>query len=148
MVEERGTIEDCLLRHWQLEGIDFDASHEIYHDDAVLEFPQSGERFVGKDRFLTWRRKYPAKLDFRIRKITHDGDLWVVEGLISYDDSPWMFTTNILHFRDSRVDWERLYVMEGWEAAAWRAEWAERFDPLGAITPADWRENVRIGPKP
>ena len=30
--------------------------------------------------------------------------------------------------------------MDGWEAAEWRAPWAERFDPLEAITPADWRE--------
>jgi hypothetical protein len=24
-----------------------DAAHEIYYEDAVLEFPQSGERFEG-----------------------------------------------------------------------------------------------------
>jgi hypothetical protein len=75
MDEDR--IRDALLRHWQFEGIDYDKSHEIYHEDAVLEFPQSGERFVGRQNFLTWRKQYPAKLDFRIRKITHDGDLWV-----------------------------------------------------------------------
>ena len=138
MDEDR--IRDALVRHWQFEGIDYDKSHEIYHEDAVLEFPQSGERFVGRENFLTWRKQYPAKLDFQIRRITHDGDLWVTENLISYDGGPWMFTLNILTFRGDRIAHERLYVMEGWEAAEWRAAWAERFDPLGAITPADWRE--------
>ncbi len=138
MDEDR--IRDALMRHWQFEGIDYNKSHEIYHEDAVLEFPQSGERFVGRDNFLAWRKQYPAKLDFRIRKISHGGDLWVTENLISYDGGPWMLTLNILTFRGDRIAHERLYVMEGWEAAEWRAPWAERFDPLEAITPTDWRE--------
>jgi len=136
---DESAIREGLLQHWRFEGVDYDKSHEIYHDDAVLEFPQSGERFVGKDRFLTWRRKYPAKLDFRIRRIGHSGDLWVTENLISYDGSPWMFTINILTFRGAKIAHERLYVFEGFEPAEWRGEWAERFDPLEAITPEDWR---------
>jgi hypothetical protein len=55
--------------------------------------------------------------------------------LISYDGSAWMFTVNILRFRDDRIVHERLYVMEGFEAAPWRADWAETFDPLGATVP-------------
>lgn len=136
---DESRIRDGLLQHWRFEGIDYDKSHEIYHDDAVLEFPQSGERFVGKESFLEWRKNYPAKLDFRIRRITSDGDLWVTENLISYDGSPWMFTVNILEFRGDKIAHERLYVLEGFEAAAWRAPWAEMFDPLEAITPSDWR---------
>jgi hypothetical protein len=34
------------LRH-HLDATDTDVAHEIYHEDAVLEFPQSGERFEG-----------------------------------------------------------------------------------------------------
>ena len=139
---EEESIREALLDHWRYEGIDYDRSHEIYHDDAVLEFPQSGERFVGKQAFLTWRKRYPAELDFRIRRISHDGNLWVTENLISYDGSPWMFTLNILRFRNGRIAHERLYVMDGFEAAPWRAEWAQRFDPLEAITPEDWRTSL------
>ena len=130
---------EALMRHWRYEGIDYDKSHEIYHDDAVLEFPQSGERFVGKENFLTWRKQYPADLDFRMRRITHDGDLWVAENLISYDGSPWMFTVSILQLRGDKIAHERLYIMEGFEAAAWRAQWSEVFDPLEAMTPPHWR---------
>ena len=141
-------IREALMRHWQLEGIDTERSHDVYHDDAVLEFPQSGERFVGKRNFIAWRLKYPASLDFRVRRITHAGDLWVAENLISYDGSPWWFTVSIMEFRGDKIARERVYVMEGWEPADWRAEWAELFDRHEAITPANWREDVRAAEKP
>jgi hypothetical protein len=145
MEMDEAVIRDGLVRHWRYEGIDYDKSHEIYRDDAILEFPQSGERFVGKQSFLTWRKKYPANLDFRIRRISHHGDLWVAENLLSYDGGPWMFSVNILQLRDDKIAHERIYIMEGFEAAAWRAEWAEMFDPLEALTPADWREGADTG---
>jgi hypothetical protein len=50
-----------------------------------------------------------------------------------------MFTVYILRFRGDKIAHERVYVSEGFEAAPWRAEWAEMFDPLEAITPEDWR---------
>ncbi len=97
--------------------MDYDISQEIYHEDAVLEFPQSGERFVGRDAFMTWRRKYPADLKFKLRRMTGGGDFWVTENLISYDGSPFMFTLNILKFRGDKIANEYLYVMEGFAAA-------------------------------
>ena len=116
-----------LRRHWQYSGKDEDIAHEIYHDDAVLEFPQSGERFEGVENFREWRRQYPAELKFHTRRITHREDLVVVENLISYDSAPWMYTVSLLEFRDDRVAHERIYIMEGWEAAEWRSQWrAER----------------------
>lgn len=132
-------IRDALLQHWRFAGADEDRAGEIYHADAILEFPQSGERFVGVDNFQTWRKQYPAKLDFRVRRIAHEGRLWVVENLISYDSGPWMFTVNILEFRGTKVAHERIYIMDGWDAAEWRTPWAEQFDPLKGITPDDWR---------
>ena len=53
------------------------------HDDAVLEFPQSGERFEGVDNFREWREQYPAQVEFRLRRITGSGDVWVGEVSIS-----------------------------------------------------------------
>ena len=82
---------------------DFDERHEMYADDAVLEFPQSGERFVGKQNFMTWRKAYPANVTYRIRRITGSGDLWVTEILVSYDGSAPMFGLDILRFRDGKV---------------------------------------------
>ena len=56
MLEEADLLQ-ALKRHWEYSGKDEDISHEIYHDDAVLEFPQSGERFEGVQNFREWRRR-------------------------------------------------------------------------------------------
>jgi SnoaL-like domain len=113
----------ALKRHWDYTGRDEDIAHEIYHDDAVLEFPQSGERFEGVANFREWRRRYPAHLAFHTRRITHRDDLAVVENLISYNGAPWMYTVNLLEFRGDKVVHERIYIMDGWQAAEWRAPW-------------------------
>jgi hypothetical protein len=86
----------ALKRHWDYSGKDEDIAHEIYHEDAVLEFPQSGERFEGVENFREWRRQYPAHLAFYTRRISHCDDLAVVENLISYNGAPWMYTVNLL----------------------------------------------------
>ena len=142
---DEATVRAALMRHWAYEGVDFEISHEIYHDDAVLEFPQSGERFVGRSNFQTWRQRYPAKVKFRIRRISGLANLWVTEYLISYDDGPWMFVVNILTFRGDRVAHEAIYIMEGFDAAEWRKPWATPFDPLESVAPEEWREGEPFG---
>ena len=124
-------LRTALERHWAAGGKDADIEQEIYHDDAVLEFPQSGERFEGVPNFKEWRRQYPAELEFHIRRITRRDDLVVAENLISYNGAPWMFTVNLMNFRGDKVAHERIYIMEGWEAAEWRAPWraSEPADP-------------------
>ena len=47
MSMDEASVRAQLERHWEYAGTDQDIAHEIYHDDAVLEFPQSGERFEG-----------------------------------------------------------------------------------------------------
>lgn len=119
-------------RHWEHIGTDVDISHEMYHDDAVLEFPQSGERFEGVANFKEWRSQYPADVRYRIRRMTAREDLVVVECSLSYNGGPWQFGVQLLDFRGAKVARERIYVMEGWEAPEWRARWRSE-------TPADPR---------
>ena len=39
----------ALERHWTASAAgDQDGEHEIYHDDAIVEYPQSGERIRGR----------------------------------------------------------------------------------------------------
>lgn len=120
------TLDDATLRaelerHWAYSGKDEDIASEIYHPEAVLEFPQSGERFEGVENFREWRRRYPAELEFKTRRIARGDHLVVAENLISYDGGPWMFTVNLLEYRGDKVAHERIYITEGWEAAEWRA---------------------------
>ena len=76
---DEATLLAALRRHWEYEATDKDISHEIYHDDAVLEFPQSQERFEGKANFIVWRKMYSAALEFKIRRIRGRGDFWVAQ---------------------------------------------------------------------
>jgi hypothetical protein len=102
---------------------DSDGAHGIYHVDAVLEFPQSGERFEGLVNFKEWREQYPADVRFDVRRISGSGDVWVRELTVSYDGGPPMLGIAVLEFRGDRVANERIYVTETWEAPAWREPW-------------------------
>lgn len=100
---------------------DSDGAHAIYRDDAVLEFPQSGERFEGLANFKAWREQYPSDVQFDVRRISGSGDVWVREMTVSYDCSSPMLGIAVLEFDGDRVATERIYITEPWEAPAWRA---------------------------
>jgi len=101
-----------------------DVAHEIYVDDAVLEFPQSGERFEGVENFREWRRQYPAmQVEFDVRRVRGGGDVWVTELRVRYDGGRWNYGVEILEFRGDKVARETIYVMDGFEAPEWRSPW-------------------------
>lgn len=127
---DQSVLLDKVRRYFEYAGKDVDRAHEIYHEDAVLEFPQSGERFEGVANFREWRRQYPAEVRFRVQRITAREDLVVVEVLANYDGGPWNYGVQLLEFRDDKVARERIYGGEAWEAPEWRAPWR-------ADTPAD-----------
>jgi SnoaL-like domain len=127
---DQSVVLEHLRQHREYLGTGVDRSHQMFHDDAVLEFPQSGERFEGVANFREWRRQYPADVEVRIRRITVREDLAVVECSISYQGGPWQYGIQLLEFRGEKVARERVYVMEGWDAPDWRAPWR-------ADTPAD-----------
>ena len=118
---DEATVRAMLEQHFT--SGDPDLSHAMYHDDAVLEFPQSGERFEGVDNFREWRSNYPADTAVEFREIRGGDDVWVAEISIAYDEGPKMLGLSILEFRDDKIARESIYVAEGWEPPDWRAEW-------------------------
>ncbi len=112
-----------LEQHFEYAGSDPDIAHEMYHDDAVLEFPQSGERFVGVENFREWRSNYPASTTFEFREIRGRDDLWVAELSVRYDQGPPSFGVSILELRGDKIARESIYVTEGFEPPEWRAQW-------------------------
>ena len=102
---------------------DPDASHAMYHEDAVLEFPQSGERFEGVENLRDWRSNYPASTTVEFREIRGREDFWIAEVSISYDDNPPNLGISILEFRGDKIARESIYVTDPWEAPEWRAQW-------------------------
>jgi hypothetical protein len=135
----------AIVQNLRYGGSDYEKSHAMYHEDAILEFPQSGERFIGLPSFLEWRKQYPAAVRYRIRRITGSGELWVNEILVSYNGSPWTMGFSMVRFRGDKIAREVIYVADGWDAAAWRAPWATMFDREASIDVAEWRDGEPYG---
>ena len=105
MADESRVLE-VVKRYFEYVGADVDRAEEIYHEDAVLEFSQSGERFEGVATFTEWRRQYPADMDkvrFELRRVTVREDLAVVELRATYDGESWLQGVQLLEFRDDKV---------------------------------------------
>lgn len=121
------TIRRLILDHYSAAGTDERHVADVYADDIVLEFPQSGERIRGKENIIAFRAAYPAQVRIQPRRIVGSGDVWVIESTISYDGVP-QYLASIWEFRDGKVVHETAYVTEGWAAPGWRAQWVEPMD--------------------
>jgi hypothetical protein len=120
---DAATLRAMLEQHFEYARSDPDRAHAMYHDDAVLEFPQSGERFVGVENFREWRSGYPASTSFGFREIRGRDDLWVAEVTVRYDGGTQNFGVSIIVLRGERIARESIYVAEGFEPPEWRARW-------------------------
>ena len=115
-----------LERHWKASDAgDFDVEHEIYREDAVLDYPQSGERIRGRHNIQQSRFLQPNKKRFTVRRITGSGDLWVSEFTLSYDEIP-SYTVSIMEFRDGLVAHETQYFADRFQPSPSRAHLVER----------------------
>ena len=121
-------IRVALDQHWAAsDASDFETEHLIYHEDAVLEYPQSGERTRGRRNIQGQRASQPNKKRFSIRRIIGGGDLWVTEFILTYDGNP-SYTVSIMEFRDDKVARETQYFADPFVAPTSRAQWVERMD--------------------
>ena len=118
-------IRQALNLHWAAsDANDFDVEHDIYRDDAVLEYPQSGERIRGRHNIQASRVAQPNFKRFRVRRIIGAGDLWVTEFIISYDGQP-SYSVSVMEFQDGRVARETQYFGESFEPGPSRAHLVE-----------------------
>jgi ketosteroid isomerase-like protein len=119
-------IRAALVEHWAAsEAGDFETEHGIYRDDAILEYPQSGERIRGRANIQTTRTLQPNHKHFTVRRIIGRGDVWVTEYILAYDGKP-SCTVSIMEFVDGKVARETQYFADPFEAAAWRKRWVEQ----------------------
>jgi hypothetical protein len=125
--ETRARIEE----HWKASELgDIEVEHAIYAADAVLDYPQSGERFRGRAKIQAQRGGHPAERHFTIVRIQGGGDLWVSECVITYDGVS-TNSVSIMEFADGFVAHETQYFADPFQAPASRAALAERMSPDG-----------------
>ncbi|HEY9126142.1 MAG TPA: nuclear transport factor 2 family protein [Acidobacteriaceae bacterium] len=117
---------DALHAHWQASASgDVNAEHDIYADDAICDYPQSGERIFGRANLQALRSHHPGKPSgFEVRRILGKDDLWITEYVIHYTEYP-AFTVSIMEFRDGKVIHETQYFADPFEAPSWRTQWVQ-----------------------
>lgn len=123
----------ALERHWNAsDSSDFHVEHEIYHEDAVLDYPQSGERIHGRKSIQESRTVQPNKKRFEVRRTIGEGDLWVTEFTLTYDEIP-SFVVSIMEFREGLVAHETQYFADRFAPGPSRAHLVER---VSKVTPS------------
>src|ERR1700689_518045 len=102
-VQEKQTRE-ALDLHWRASAAgDANAEHDIYDDDVICDYPQSGERIRGRANLQALRTHHPGKPSgFDVKRILGKGDLWITEYIITYEGRT-TYTVSIMEFEDGKV---------------------------------------------
>ena len=120
------TARLALERHWDASDMsDFNFEHEIYREDAVLDYLQSGERIRGRHNIQQSRLVQPSEKRFKVQRIIGSGDLWITEFILSYDGIP-SYAVSIMEFREGLVAHETQYFADRFDPAPSRAHLVER----------------------
>src|SRR5262249_25040163 len=109
--------------HWAASDVDdFATEHEIYRADAILDYPQSGERIRGRANIEASRAAQPIKKRFTVRRMVGGGDLWITELVMTYDGQRF-YVISIMEFEGGEVAHETQYFTESFEPGPSRAQW-------------------------
>src|SRR6202046_4906190 len=120
-VDRDASTRARIAEHWEAsERGDTDAEHAIYAADAILDYPQSGERFRGRSKIQAQRGGHPAERHFTVRRIQGAGELWVSECVITYDGVP-TYSVSLMEITDGLVTHETQYFADPFPAAPGRA---------------------------
>jgi ketosteroid isomerase-like protein len=118
-------IRAALERHWAAsDASDFETEHDIYRDDAILDYPQSGERIRGRRKIQFSRAAQPNKKRFDVKRILGKNDLWITELVLTYDGEP-SYVVSIMEFHDGQVAHETQYFGDRFAPGPSRAQWVE-----------------------
>lgn len=121
-------VRGALETHWAAsDANDFETEHQIYRADAVLEYPQSGERIRGRANIQASREAQPNAKRFTVRRILSSGDLWISELVLTYDGQPF-YVVSIMEFEGGQVVRETQYFGDPFEPGPSRAQWVERIE--------------------
>jgi hypothetical protein len=120
-------IRTALNAHWQASAAgDANAEQDIYDADVICDYPQSGERILGRNNLQALRSHHPGKPSgFEVKRILGNVDLWITEYTITYQGRL-AYTVSIMEFRNGKVVHETQYFGDPFEAPAWRRQWVQQ----------------------
>jgi hypothetical protein len=110
-----------------LQAGDWDIAAGYLREDFVQEWPQSGERIVGRDNAIAINQNFPGGLPtMRFRRTLAGGDLAVLEVELTYADGSRYLGVSVIELHDGKVVKETDYFAQPFQAPQWRAQWVER----------------------
>ncbi|MFY9863626.1 MAG: nuclear transport factor 2 family protein, partial [Trebonia sp.] len=117
-VDRDASTRARIAEHWEAsERGDGDTEHAIYAEDAILDYPQSGERFRSRATIAAQRGGHPAERHFTILRINGGGNLWVSECIITYDGAP-TYSVSVMELTGDLVTHETQYFADPFPAPA------------------------------
>ena len=121
--KNRATIEALVAA---INGRDLAALDQVFTEDVVMEWPQSGERIRGGENRREIYRRFPALPKVAPRRVTGSGAVWVLEASLDYGDGAPYQCVFVFEMRDGLIAQETAYWSRPFPAPEWRAPWVER----------------------
>jgi ketosteroid isomerase-like protein len=103
-----------------------DEMDDLFTDDAVMEWPQSGERVVGAENRRAIYSRFASLPKVARRNVRCGGDLCVAEATLTYEGADPLQAVFVFELRDGKIAKETGYWASPFQAPEWRAEWVER----------------------
>ncbi len=127
-----------------IRGHDWDRLGEVFHEDAVLEYPQSGEVFRGLANIRAQFENYPdlepgnsaltevfgddtyaLTPSYTVIRVEGTGVKGTAVIRIRYPDGSYWWGVNLFDVHDGRMARSRSYFAADFEAPDWRAPYRE-----------------------
>jgi hypothetical protein len=127
MAMESEKVQAAIMRHWSASAVgNLEAEHDIYEENVICDYPQSGERIVGRPNLEALRGHHPSRPSgFTVRRILGQGGVWITEYSINYHDRT-SYAVSIMEFRNGKVVHETQYFADPFEAPSWRNQWVQQ----------------------
>ncbi len=120
------SAEPVRLLWERMEARDWEAVADQLHPDVVVDWPNTEERFRGRDNYLGMQRAYPEGWHIEVLRIVDGGDTVVSEVRVEQEGRRF-FAVSFFELEEGRI----VRAVEHWSggepepAPAWRARWTE-----------------------
>jgi ketosteroid isomerase-like protein len=126
------TSTEAVIRRFYeaLAAEDFAGLSELMTDDVTDEYPQSGERFRGKDNLRAVVENYPGRqsggLSAKVDRVVGSGDQCTVVTRITYPNGQTWHGIDLVELRNGKIAKVTSFFGAPFEAPAWREPYREK----------------------
>jgi len=121
--KNRATIEALVSA---INEKDLAALDNVFTEDVIMEWPQSGERIRGGQNRREIYSRFPSLPSVKPRQLTGSSNIWVLEATLDYGDKDLYQCVFVFKMRDGLIAQETAYWSKPFPAPEWRANWVER----------------------